>query len=264
MKIGLIGAGHMGGAILRGLASCPSKPELRVFDSDETRAKSVAAAAGAVVASSVADCADGCDLVVFAVRPGDLGAALEALGAPPLPVILSIAAGRTTHWIESHLPVAVRVIRAMPNLGASQGLAATAFCLGSSANRSDAALASHVLSCFGTAVELPEKNIDAVTALSGSGPAFLAYALEAMADAGRSLGLPADVSGKLAVQTFLGTATVLSQPGAPEPAAFVKSVATPGGTTAAGMDILAASDVRQVFSATLGAACRRAAELSAG
>ena len=265
MTIGIAGAGHMGGAILRGLATCPQKPALRVFDSDAARAAALAAETGACAAPDAAACAAGCDAVVCAVRPADMPALLAALvpaATPDGPLVLSIAAGRTTAWIESLLPPGARVVRALPNLGASVGLAATAFALGARATPADAALAQTVLSSFGAATALPESQLDAVTALSGSGPAFFAAALEYLAEGGAALGLAPETARALAVQTMLGTATVLARPGAPAPDRFVASVATPGGTTAAGMDVLSASDAKAVFAATLAAAARRAAQLA--
>lgn len=260
--IGFLGAGHMGGAMLRGLAAADFRPALRVFDAAPGRSEALAAELGAVAASSPADLAAGCDAVVLAVRPGDLPALLAEL-KDAAPLYLSIAAGRRIAWIEERLPAGARVVRAMPNLGVSVGLGMTAYAPGSLATDADLALAGRILSSFGRAMRLPEENLDAVTALSGSGPAFLAYALQAMADGGAALGLPPDASALLALQTFLGTATVLSRPGAPSVPDFIAAVATKGGTTAAGKDVLDASDVRSVYAATLAAAARRAAELAA-
>lgn len=260
--IGFLGAGHMGGAMLRGLAAADFKPALRVFDAAPGRSEALAAELGATAAASPADLAAGCDAVVLAVRPGDLPALLAEL-ADPAPLYLSIAAGRRIAWIEERLPAGARVVRAMPNLGVSVGLGMTAYAPGSRATPDDLALAGKILSSFGRAVQLPEENLDAVTALSGSGPAFFAYALQAMADGGAALGLAPDAAALLALQTFLGTATVLSRPGAPSVGDFIAAVATKGGTTAAGKDVLDASDVRSVYAATLAAAARRAAELAA-
>ena len=263
MTIGFLGAGHMGGAMLRGLAASTPAPALRIFDAAPGRAEALAAELGAAAAASPAA---GCDVVVLAVRPGDLPALLEEMGgalSAPAPLLFSIAAGRTTAWLEERLPAGTRVVRAMPNLGVSVGLGAAAYAPGAKATAADLAAARRILSAFGTAVELPEAQLDAVTALSGSGPAFFAYALQAMADGGAALGLaPADAAA-LALQTMLGTATVLSRPGAPAVADFIAAVATPGGTTAAGKAVLDASDARAVFAETLAAAARRAAELAA-
>ena len=269
LTVGFLGAGHMGGAMLRGLAAASPRPALRVFDAAPGRAETLAAETGAVAAASPSDLATGCDVVVLAVRPGDLPALLADLSATapkdgaPRPLFLSIAAGRTTAWIEARLPADARVVRAMPNLGVSVGLGMTAYAPGTRATKEDLDAAGRILSSFGKAIELPESNLDAVTALSGSGPAFLAYALQAMADGGAALGLtPADAA-TLALQTFLGTATVLSRPGAPSVPDFIAAVATKGGTTAAGKDVMDASDLRAVYAETLAAAARRAAQLAA-
>ena len=198
MTVGFLGAGHMGGAMLRGLAAADFRPALRVFDAAPGRSEALAAELGAVAASSPADLAAGCNAVVLAVRPGDLPALLAELkGTAPL--YLSIAAGRRIAWIEGRLPAGARVVRAMPNLGVSVGLGMTAYAPGSRATPDDLALAGRILSSFGRAVQLPEENLDAVTALSGSGPAFLAYALQAMADGGAALGLAPDAAALLAL-----------------------------------------------------------------
>ena len=267
MTVGFLGAGHMGGAMLRGLAAASPRPALLVFDAAPGRAEALAAEIGAEAAASPAALAAACDVVVLAVRPGDLPSLLNSLADlsdhPTAPLFLSIAAGRTTAWLEERLPAGARVVRAMPNLGVSVGLGMTAYAPGARATEEDLAAAGRILSAFGKAIRLPESNLDAVTALSGSGPAFLAYALQAMADGGAALGLAAGDAAALALQTFLGTATVLSRPGAPSVPDFIAAVATKGGTTAAGKDVLDASDVRDVYARTLAAAARRAAELAA-
>ena len=260
--IGFVGAGHMGGAMLRGLAAADFKPALRVFDADPARTAALAAQLGATAAASPADLAAGCDAVVLAVRPADLPGVLADL-RDPAPLFLSIAAGRRIAWIEERLPAGARVVRAMPNLGVSVGLGMTAFAGGSRATEDDLALAGTILSSFGKAVRLPEEHLDAITALSGSGPAFFAQFLRSMADGGASLGLDPATAATLALQTMLGTATVLSQPGAPAVGDFISAVATKGGTTAAGKAVLDASDLDAVCAATLAAAARRAAELAA-
>lgn len=260
--IGFVGAGHMGGAMLRGLAAAPFRPALRVFDADPARTAALAAETGAEAAASPAALAAGCDAVVLAVRPGDLPGVLAALGTAE-PLFLSIAAGRRVAWLEARLPADARVVRAMPNLGVSVGLGMTAFAGGSRATDADLALAERILSSFGRAVRLPEENLDAVTALSGSGPAFFAQFLRAMARGGAALGLDPAAADALALQTMLGTATVLAKPGAPDADSFIAAVATPGGTTAAGKAVLDASDLDAVAAATLAAAARRASELAA-
>ena len=263
-RIGFVGAGHMGGAMLRGLAAAAFRPALRVFDADPARTAALAAETGAEAAASPAALAAGCDAVVLAVRPGDLPGVLAALApAADGPLVLSIAAGRRLAWLEERLPAGARVVRAMPNLGVSVGLGMTVFSAGSRATGADLALAERIFSSFGRAVRLPEANLDAVTALSGSGPAFFAQFLRAMARGGEALGLAPGDAAALALQTMLGTATVLAKPGAPAADGFIAAVATPGGTTAAGKAVLDASDLDAVAAATLAAAARRASELAA-
>lgn len=269
MTVGFFGAGHMGGAMLRGLAASPAAPALRIFDAAPGRAEALAAQLGpcASASSSPADLAASSDAVVFAVRPADLpellGTLRDTLPAGISPLWISIAAGRTTSWLEERLPQGARVVRAMPNLGVSVKCGAIAFCAGAHTTPRDMEEAEAILSAFGIAVRLPEENLNAVTALSGSGPAFLAWALQAMIDGGAALGIPPNAATALALQTFLGTARVLTAPGAPSVPDFVAAVATPGGTTAAGKAVLDRSDARTTFAGTLAAAAERAAELAA-
>lgn len=276
MTIGIAGAGHMGGAILRALAAGDAFSPLRILvcDAAPGRAEALAAQSGDSVEpapSAEALAAASPDAILLAVRPADLDGAcaqiragLRAAGAASAsPLFLSIAAGRTTGWIEERLPPGARVIRVMPNLGVTVGLGASAYAPGANATEADLALADKILSSFGLAIRMEESRLDAVTALSGSGPAFFAWVLRALADGGVALGLSREAADALAMQTFLGTATVLSRPGAQSPSKFIDAVATPGGTTAAGKAVLDASDASAVLAATLKAAADRAAELAA-
>ena len=285
MTIGIAGAGHMGGAILRALAAGDVFRPLRILvcDAASGRAEALAGQAGPSVSpmpSAEALAAAAPDVILLAVRPADLAGVCAQISAGlvaparrpssgvapdhrPAPLFLSIAAGRTTAWIEERLPSGSRVVRAMPNLGVTVGLGASAYAPGNHATERDLALAGKILASFGLAVRLDESQLNAVTALSGSGPAFFAWVLRALADAGVALGLDRGASEALAMQTFLGTATVLSRPGAPSPTQFIDAVATPGGTTAAGKAVLDASDAAAVLAATLKAASDRAAELAA-
>lgn len=268
MTVGFIGAGHMGGAMLRGLAASPLSPRLLVFDAAPGRAAQLAASIGpaAAAADSASALVSGSDVVVLAVRPADLPMLLDELRtARPASshLFLSIAAGRTTSWLEERLPPASRVVRAMPNLGVSVWCGASAFCGGTRATQADLDAAQAILSSFGIAVRLPEKDLNTVTALSGSGPAFVAWALQAMIDGATALGLPVAAANALALQTLLGTAKVLTASGAPSVPDFIAAVATPGGTTAAGTDVLDASGARAAFASTIAAAAERAARLAA-
>ena len=154
----------------------------------------------------------------------------------------------------------VRLVRVMPNLALRAKEGMCAICPAKNATKADVKLVASILGAAGQTAILKEKDFDAVTALSGSGPAFFAYMEEAMAEGGVKLGLKPEVARQLAEQTMLGTAAYLRQSGA-DLGAFIDGVATKGGTTAAGMDVMRASDFKKVVAATLEAAARRSAEL---
>lgn len=266
MKLAMIGVGHMGGAILKAILSQHIVTAENLFFSVATDAhrKQLQNEFG-IQPCATADMPALADIIIIGVRPGDAAPVLAELAKSPVrsrPLFLSIMGGRCLDWLEERLPDA-RVIRVMPNLGVSVRQGMCAYACGSRTTETDAAQTQQLLETFGLALQLPEKNMDAVTALSGSGPAFFAYALQAMTKGGIALGIEPAASAALARQTLLGTATVLSRPGAPDTDAFIRSVATKGGTTAAGMQVLEASSVNETYAATLNAAARRSAELSA-
>ena len=262
-SIGFLGAGKMGGAILRSLlkAKITRPSEIRVCDALPARSEQLSADYGIKPASAEAVVAAS-DVVFLAVKPQDLTALLAPLPheAFQKPLFISIAAGRRIAWIEERLPGA-RVVRAMPNLGVSAGLGMTAYCGGSRIRKMDLRLAGRLLGSTGKVCELPEDQLDAVTALSGSGPAFMAYIVQAMVEGGVALGLLEETAIALAVQTMLGTAAVLSE----EPidiGAFIRSVTSAKGTTAAGLAVLEKSALAGTMKRTLAAATRRSRELS--
>ena len=265
MRITFIGAGKMGGAILESLikAKVAKASEITVSDVCADRvaelAKRLKIKNAAVGAPEIFD---GADVVFLAVKPQDLSAALAQVKSAA-PLFISIAAGKTTAWLESALPPKTRVVRVMPNLALSAGQGMSAVCAGKYAKKSDVRLALKMFSCAGKAVELPESQFDAVTALSGSGPAFYAYFAQAMADAGAALGFAPETAAAFAMQTLLGTALVLSQSGI-SARDFMKAVASPKGTTAAGLEVLEKSALRSAVAKTLAAAARRSKELSKG
>ncbi len=204
-------------------------------------------------------------VIFLAVRPQDL-AALAADVKPLLTkkqLVVSIAAGKSLATLKKALGKEVRLVRVMPNLALRAREGMCALCPAKNATPADVRKVAKILDGAGRTVVLPEKNFDAVTALSGSGPAFFAFMEQAMAEGGRKLGLPADAARLLAEQTMLGTAAYLRQSGA-DLEAFISGVATPGGTTAAGMDVMRASDFADVVAQTLAAAANRSAELGRG
>lgn len=261
--IGFLGAGKMGGAILTSLikAKRTRASAIRVCDAVPARLEQLAADYG-VKPSTIADVVSTSDVVFLAVKPQDLGALLENIpaGSALKPLFISIAAGKRIEWLEARMPGA-RIIRSMPNLAVSVGLGMTAFCGGTKVKKADLQLAAKLLGSTGKAIELPEEQLDAVTALSGSGPAFLSYVVQAMIDGGVAIGLSAETAAELALQTMLGTATVLSN-GSIGVADFIKSVTSAKGTTAEGLAVLEKSAVLETLKLTLAAAARRSRELS--
>jgi pyrroline-5-carboxylate reductase len=204
------------------------------------------------------------DVVVVAVKPGDVEATLEtalpALGAGTL--VLSIAAGVTIARIETFVPERP-VVRAMPNTPALVGLGASAIAGGTRATAEHLDLAERLLGSVGIVVRVREPMLDAVTGLSGSGPAYVFLVAEAMIEAGVLVGLARDVATKLVVQTLLGSATLLAQdPSGPE--ALRAAVTSPGGTTAAGLRELEAHGIRAAILDAVSAATLRSGTLGAG
>ena len=201
--------------------------------------------------------AKSCDMIFLAVRPQDV----DAVAAEVRPLltkkhtIVSIVAGKTLDALRKTFGDEVRLVRVMPNLALRVGEGMCAVC-GDGADE-----VVKILSAAGQAVKLDEKDFDAVTALSGSGPAYFAYMAQAMADAGVRLGLSPETALLLSEQTMLGTAKFLRSSGA-KLDEFIAGVCTKGGTTAAGMEKLAPSDFRQIVTDTLAAAANRSKELA--
>ena len=201
------------------------------------------------------------EVVVVAVKPGDVAAALEAAEPTlePGALVLSIAAGVTIAALEELVP-GRPVVRAMPNTPALVGMGAAAIAAGRHAGDEHLARAESILSAVGTVTRVPERLLDAVTGLSGSGPAYVFLVAEALIEAGVHAGLPRPVSQALVTQTLLGSATLLAQ-GPDGPEALRAAVTSPGGTTAAGVAALEARAVRAAFLEAVAAATARSREL---
>ncbi len=263
MRLGFLGAGKMAEAIFSGVlktgevgpeevTACEQVAERRTFLRERY----------GIVVTAEAEGLQEADVVVVAVKPQDLQGALEsvAMWVGPGQLVVSIAAGWTLARLEAALP-GVRVVRVMPNLPILAGEGMSAYALGSRALPEDGERVRWVFSRSGIAEDLPETFFDGVTALSGSGPAFFAYALKAYAAAAEARGMPADVASRLALQTLVGTAAYLRETGQ-EPTAFIKAVASPKGTTEAGLKALDAADAAKVLGAAIDAAWTRSEELS--
>jgi len=251
----------MGEALLRGLAAHGRRPEeLQVVEVSGARRDELARAfPGLEVLAELPASGLPAD-AVLAVKPPDVAAAAAAAGSAGAGRLLSIAAGVGTAAIEAAAGAGVRVLRAMPNTPAQVGAGAAAVCAGRSARPGDLDWAESVLGSVGLVVRVEEGLIDAVTGLSGSGPAYVFLLAEVLMDAGRSVGLPTDISRDLTVQTLLGAARLLSETGT-APEELRAMVTSPNGTTAAGIAALEAGGFREAVAAAVRAATERSRQL---
>jgi pyrroline-5-carboxylate reductase len=263
--IAVIGAGKMGEALVSGLLKAGASPDdLLITERYEERANELSQRYG-VKSVSNAEAARQADTLVLAVKPQDMDALLAELGPLVAPdrLIVTIAAGITTSAIEKRLADGVPVVRVMPNTPALVGEAMSAVAAGAHASSEHLERAEELFRPVGKVVRLPESQLDAVTALSGSGPAYVFYLVEAMTDAGILLGLPRAVAHELIVQTVYGAAVMLRETGE-HPVALREAVTSPAGTTIAAIRELENHGVRAAFLAALEAARDRSRELAKG
>jgi pyrroline-5-carboxylate reductase len=259
----VVGGGRMGEALVAGLLAAGwDASGLGIVEKVESRRKELSDRFPGVVVTSDVD--GPCVAAVVAVKPNDVEEACRALGRQGVTRVLSIAAGvplaRLEEWLGSSNPTAPAVIRAMPNTPAQVREGAAAIAPGSNASDDDMDWAASILRAVGIVVRVPEKLLDAVTGLSGSGPAYVFLVAEALIDAGVLNGLPRDVAEALTRQTLLGAARLLAEPGA-SPEALRAAVTSPGGTTAAGLRALEHRAVRAALSEAVTAATERSREL---
>lgn len=254
----------MGGALLRGVEKALGSSELNVALSDVVPAAVTALQQSltcSVVTGSPTDVAATSDVVLLAVKPGDMADLCQSLAkAEGSRLYLSIAAGLKLADLEAWLGSHQRVIRSMPNTPALVGTGAAAFSRGRSATADDAALAKKILGAVGTADEVSEKLLDAVTGLSGSGPAYVYTVIEALADGGVLMGLPRATALTLAAQTVAGAAQMVLETGK-HPATLRDEVTSPGGTTIAGLEQLEAHGLRNALIQAVRKATERSLEL---
>lgn len=265
MKLGVIGCGKMGTALVEGAvrAGVAGSGEITGCDPIPAARDAFAKATGAKVFAGIAEVAAVSDVLLLATKPQDIAGALaeaakSADGQPRL--VISIAAGVTLAALEAGSPENFRVIRAMPNTPALVGKGAAAFCLGGRATSADAEAATSLLGAVGLATQVQEKLMDAVTGLSGSGPAYVYLIIEALADGGVKNGLARADAIRLAAQTVLGAAAMVMETGE-HPAVLKDMVTSPGGTTIAGLAEMEKSGVRSALIGAVTAATRRSAEL---
>jgi pyrroline-5-carboxylate reductase len=264
MRIGFIGVGMMGEALLAGVLRGSVAPEdVLVCERRSDRALELKEQYGVTVVEELTDVARA-ETIFLVVKPGDVAGVVREL-APSLTsdhLLVSLAAGISTGAIEEAAGRAVNVIRVMPNTPALVGAGMAAMSPGKHCSAEQLEVARTLLASTGRVVQVPESQQDAVTAVSGSGPAYVFLVIEAMIDAGVSLGLTRDIASELAVQTVLGAATMASATGE-HPTLLRERVTSPGGTTAAALTVFEDAGLRAAFTRAMSAARDRSRTLSA-
>ncbi len=265
-RIAVLGAGKIGEALISGLLSSGWRSPADIVASSRRpeRVAELAERYGISALTSSEQAATGAALVVIAVKPQDMSGLLVSIApvVTPEQTVLSIAAAIPTSKIERHLNPGVPVVRAMPNTPSTVHEGIAGLSAGSHAGDAHVTLAEEALAHLGAVVRVPESQMDAVTAVSGSGPAYFALLAEAMIEAGLLLGLAREVSTQLVVQTMLGTAKQLRDGGL-HPVELREMVTSPGGTTIAAIHALEVAGVRAAFLNAIQAAMTRARELAA-
>lgn len=272
-NLGIIGAGQMGTALARGWLERGlfTPQQLVASDPDPGAAERFAGQTGSCVLLDNRKVAATCDTLLLAVKPQHVADVFSELRGQlgPRHLVISIAAGVSLDALAVGFGVAggetagPRLVRVMSNTPALVGCGASAYALGPTAVEQDAKLVESLLSAVGTVCRVEERLLNAVTGLSGSGPAYVFLIIEALADGGTRLGLPRDVALELAAQTVRGAAELVRKSGE-HPAVLKDRVASPGGTTLAGLAVLETAGVRGTLMAAVEQAARRAAELQGG
>jgi len=266
--IGFVGAGNMAGALIKGLITSNLITPLQIIASDRDKKKLVGIAEkyGIKVFNENFEVAEAADIIILAVKPDSLPAALEEIapGVTKEKLLISIVAGKTTGAILDSLSAAgmrhkVAVVRAMPNMPALVGEGATAVF---AAEGKAAKIADAIFGAVGTVVKVNEETLlDAVTGLSGSGPAYIFLFMEALVEAGVNLGIPVEDAKKLVFKTALGAARVAWE-SKKDMAELIKTITSPGGTTIEGLKEFEKAGLKKIVSSAVFAAAKRAKELS--
>ncbi|MBP1608087.1 MAG: hypothetical protein H6Q04_322 [Acidobacteria bacterium] len=260
-RIGIIGVGRMGGALANSLVSSGlvGPAALIVYDKDEVKL-TLLADKNIKLAQNGEQTAKASDAIILAVKPAEAGIVLREIQAALAgKLVISIAAGLPTAWISGIVPEA-RVIRVMPNTPLLLREGATAYSLGIGATEDDGRLVENIFSAVGVVYRVDERLLDAVTGLSGSGPAYFYQAIDAMAKEGAQQGIPLDIALKLAAQTAVGAGKMILQTGK-NPEELTAMVASPGGTTVEGLLVLSDRQVQQAFAEAVKAATERSKKL---
>lgn len=262
-RLAVIGAGVMGETLIAGLLRAGWEPsDITAVDRHAPRREELTAKYG-IATGTLSEAVAPADAVVVVVKPQDTGEVLPQVAASLRPgaLVVSLCAGVTTGQIEAVMPDRTPVVRVMPNTPAQVDEGMAAISGGSTATAANLEFVTGLLEAVGKVVVVPEKYQDAVTAISGSGPAYLFFVVEAMIDAGVMLGLPRDIATTLVVQTMYGSAKLLSESGA-HPTQLRERVTSPGGTTAAALRELEDHRVKAAFMTAMEAARDRSRELA--
>ena len=264
LTIGFLGAGKMATALAKGVISAGLVKPAQIQASDPVPAALAAFAkdTGSKTAEANVDIAKFANVLVVAVKPGNVPDLLEEIRpvVTAQHLVISIAAGTPIARFENGLPSGTRIIRVMPNTPALVSASATAYALGKTATSADGALAQKIFSAVGLAFQVKEALLDAVTGLSGSGPAYVYLMIEALSDGGVASGLPRDIATKLAAQTVYGSAKMVLETGQ-HPGALKDMVTSPGGTTLEGLHELEKGKVRGVLISAVRAATEKSRKL---
>jgi len=263
--VAILGAGVMGSTLLSGLIrSGRDVADLVITGRNTERAEELASSSGVRLMGNV-DAAEVADTVVLVVKPQDMSALLAEIRdhVRPGALVVSLAAGITTAFLEERLPAGTAVVRVMPNTPALVDEGMAAISPGQACDEVHLVEAEELLRSCGKVLRIPEKHQDAVTAISGSGPAYIFYVVEAMIEAGVLLGLPRGTSTELVVQTLFGAATMLKETGQ-HPTVLREQVSSPGGTTMAALRQLDDHKVRAAFVTAMEAAAERSKQLASG
>ncbi|MBU4366014.1 MAG: pyrroline-5-carboxylate reductase [Kiritimatiellae bacterium] len=260
-----VGAGNMAEALVHGIIRAKLLPSqcLRVTDTDRRRLDHFQATFGVAGFECNVDGVRGAQIVVLAVKPSVMAEVAPEIGVALAPgaLVISIAAGISTRRLEQRLPKGTRIVRVMPNMPALAGAGVSVYCLGSRATEDDVRLVESLFQSVGVVVRLDEKHLDAVTALSGSGPAYVFFLAEFMMQAGCEMGLDHATAKMLTLGTIRGATRLLEETGqAPEE--LRRRVTSKGGTTAAAFEVLEVGRVRETFIKAIRAAQKRSRELS--
>ncbi len=266
-KVAFLGGGRMGEALVSGLirSGGRSAGEIMVTSRREDRSRELGETYGIDSTLSNADAVAWADVLVLTVKPQDMEVLLSQIRehVTPEQLVVSFAAGIRTSFVEKHLPDGVHVVRVMSNVAVLVDEAMSVVAAGSNAEDRHLEVAEELLGYVGRVIRLKEVHLDAITATSGSGPAYFFLLAEAMIEACILLGLSRDVATELIIQTMLGSAKMLRDTGK-HPVVLREMVTSPGGTTIAAIRHLEEAGVRAAFLNAIDAACRRSAELAQG